>query len=117
MTFVDIAIYAVPTANREAFQAHAEKIAPIFKQHGALSVADCWGNDIPDGEVTSLPLAVKCKEDETVAFSWITWPSKAARDEGMGKAMADMQAAMTDSPMPFDGKRLIFGGFETVVQL
>ena len=117
MAYVDIAIYAVPTSNRTAFQSHAEKIAPIFRKHGALSVADCWGNDIPDGEVTSLPLAVKCADDETVAFSWITWPDKASRDEGMGKAMTDMQAELKDSPMPFDGKRLIFGGFEVVVQL
>lgn len=117
MAYVDLAVYAVPTNNRDAFEEHARLIAPIFKQHGALTVADCWGNDIPDGEVTSFKMAVKCTDEETVAFSWITWADKAARDEGMGKAMADMQEKLKDSPMPFDGKRLIFGGFETVVQL
>lgn len=115
MTYVDMAVYAVPTANKEAFVEHAEKVAAIFKKHGARSVADCWGDQVPDGEVTSLPMAVQCKDDETVAFSWITWASKEAHDEGMAKAMADMDAM--DEPMPFDGKRMIFGSFETVVEI
>ncbi|MGI9475571.1 MAG: DUF1428 domain-containing protein [Hyphomicrobiaceae bacterium] len=117
MAYVDLAVYAVPTSKRDEFEAHARKIAPIFKKHGALTVADCWGNDIPDGEVTSLPMAVKAGADETVAFSWITWADKASRDAGMGQAMGEMQSELKDSPMPFDGKRLIFGGFETVVEL
>ena len=117
MAYVDLAVYAVPTNNRAVFEDHAKQIAPIFKKHGALTVTDCWGDDIPDGEVTSLRMAVQCADDETVAFSWITWPDKAARDAGMGQAMGEMQEKMKDSPMPFDGKRLIFGGFETVVQL
>lgn len=116
MTYVDVAIYAVPTDNKAAFVEHARKVAPIFAAHGALSVADCWGDDIPDGAVTSLPMAVKRAAGETVAFSWITWPSKEARDAGMAKAMADMQAQDESNPMPFDGKRMIFGGFETVVE-
>jgi len=116
MAYVNLAVYAVPTDKKDEFIAHAKQVAPIFKKHGALTVADCWGSDIPDGKVTSLPMAVKCEPGEIVAFSWITWPDKAAQEAGMGKAMADMQA-MTGSPMPFDGKRMIFGGFETVVEV
>ena len=117
MTYVQIAIYAVPSENKDAFIAHAQRVAPIFKKHGALSVSDCWGANVPEGEVTSLPLAVKCEPGETVAFSYITWPSKDACDAGMGAAMTDMQALTFDGPMPFDGKRMIFGGFESVVEL
>lgn len=115
MTWVDLAVYAVPTEAKETFIAHSQKMGPVFKKHGALSLADCWGSEIPDGEVTSLPMAVKCEPHETVAFSWITWPDKVTRDEGMGKAMAEMEAM--SEPMPFDGKRMIFGGFETIVEL
>lgn len=116
MTYIDIAVYAVPTANKADFIAHSEKMLPIFKKHGALSVADCWGDDIPEGKITSLPMAVKCEETETVCFSWIMWSSKEARNDGMGQAMQDMQAAGSDTPPPFDGMRMIFGGFEPVVE-
>ncbi len=117
MTFVDIAIYAVPTENKEAFKAHSELVAPLFKKHGALAAMDCWGAVIPEGDVTSLPLAVKCAENETVAYSHLIWPSKEARDEGMEKAMAEMQTVVGPNGMPFDGSRLIFGGFEPLVSL
>ena len=116
MTYIDIAVYAVPTASKNAFKTHAEQIAPLFRKHGAIAVADCWGADVPGGEVTSLPMAVKCRDEETVAFSCITWPSKAVRDTGMPKAMADMRALGGGTPMPFDGKRMIFGGFEVMVE-
>lgn len=115
MTYVDLAVYAVPTAKKDEFIKHAAEIVPIFKKHGALTVADCWGVDVPDGELTSLPMAVKCKEDETVAFSWITWPSKEAREAAWGKVMEEMHN-MQGNPMPFDGKRMIFGAFETVTE-
>jgi uncharacterized protein YbaA (DUF1428 family) len=115
MTYVDGFVLAVPTANRDAYRALAEKVAPIFKDHGALSLVECWGDDVPNGEVTSFPMAVKLEENETVVFAWITWPSRAVRDEGMKKAMADPRFDPGDAPMPFDGKRMIFGGFETIV--
>ena len=116
MAYIDIAIYAVPTDKKAEFKAHSEEIAPFFKKNGAIAVADCWGEDVPDGEVTSLPMAVKCEPGETVAYSHIIWPDKAARDAGMEKTMADMQAA-GEFAMPFDGKRMIFGGFEPLVEL
>jgi len=77
---------------------------------------ECWGDDVPGGEVTSFPMAVKCRPDEIVVFSWILWPSRQARDEGMKKAMADARLKPDANPMPFDGKRLIFGGFEMIVE-
>ena len=77
---------------------------------------DCWGDDVPDGEVTSFPMAVKCKEDETVCFSWIVWPSKEERNQGMQKVMDDPRMQEDVNPMPFDGKRLIYGGFEMMLE-
>lgn len=89
--------------------------AGIFKELGALKVVECWGDDVPDGEVTSFPMAVKCRDDETVVFSWLIWPSKQVRDAGMAKMMEDPRMQPDVNPMPFDGKRMIFGGFETIV--
>ena len=93
----------------------AEAAAVVFKEHGAVKVVECWGSDVPDGTTTSFPMAVKRKEDETVVFSWITWPSRKVRDEGMKKAMADPRLQPDRNPMPFDGKRLIYGGFEVIL--
>ena len=116
MTYVDAFAAAVPNDKREAFRAHADGFAAVFKEYGALQVVDCWGDEVPDGEVTSFPLAVKCQPGETVVFGWMTWPSKEARDQGMAKAMADPRMNHETNPMPFDGKRLIHGGFEMIVE-
>lgn len=115
MAYVDGFVAAVPTANRDAYLQHAKSVAPMFKAHGALSVVECWGDDVPEGKLTSFPLAVQRKPDETVVFSWITWPSKAVRDEGWKKVMADPRMQTDQSP-PFDGKRLIYGGFEELLK-
>jgi uncharacterized protein YbaA (DUF1428 family) len=115
MAYVDGFVVAVPTANREKFKQHAEAAAAIFKEYGALSVAECWGDDVPEGKLTSFPMAVKLKEDETVVFSWIIWPSRQTRDAGMQKVMADPRLQPDVNPMPFDGQRMIFGGFEMIV--
>ncbi len=109
-------VAAVPTANREIYKKHAEAAAIVFKEHGALKLVECWGDDVPDGKVTSFPMAVKRKDDETVVFSWITWPSRKVRDEGMKKVMADPRLQPDRNPMPFDGKRMIYGGFEMIVE-
>jgi uncharacterized protein YbaA (DUF1428 family) len=113
MTYVDGFVASVPTANRSAFVEHAQALAKIFKEYGAISVVDCWGDDVPPGKLTSFPLAVQCQPEETVVFSWITWPSRQARDDAWQRVMADprLQAAATP---PFDGKRMIFGGFEMI---
>jgi uncharacterized protein YbaA (DUF1428 family) len=112
MSYVDGFVAAVPTANREAYIAHARKAAPLFKEFGATRVAECWGNDVPRGQQTDFFRAVEAKEDEVVVFSWVEWPSKAARDAGWEKLMADPRMQPGANPMPFDGKRLIYGGFE-----
>lgn len=117
MAYVDGFVAAVPNAEKENYRNHARASAEVFKEHGALRVVECWGDDVPDGEVTSFPMAVKCQEDETVVFAWITWPSRSARDQGMEKVMADPRMQPDVNPMPFDGKRLIYGGFEPVVEL
>jgi uncharacterized protein YbaA (DUF1428 family) len=110
MTYVDGFAAAVLTANRDTYLKHCQIAAAVFKEHGALSVVDCWGDDVPEGKLTSFPMAVQRQTDETVVFGWITWPSRQARDAGMKHAMED--ARLRDVPMPFDGKRMIYGGFE-----
>ena len=116
MTYVDGFVAAVPTANREKFRKHAEQAADVFKENGALKVVECWGDDVPEGQLTSLPMAVECKPDETVVFSWIIWPSREVRDTGMKALMADPRMQPDKNPMPFDGKRMIFGGFVPIVE-
>ena len=115
MAYVDGFVVAVPKENRDVYKKHAEEAAILFREHGALQLVECWGDDVPDGEVTSFPMAVKCKEDETVVFSWIVWSSRRARNEGMKKVMEDPRVDPRTNPMPFDGSRLIFGGFEMIL--
>ncbi|WP_380058872.1 DUF1428 domain-containing protein (plasmid) [Falsihalocynthiibacter sp. SS001] len=114
MSYVDGFIAAVPNSNKEKYIKHAKESAVVFKEYGATSVIENWGDDVNDGELTSFPMAVKCKEDETVVFSWVVWPSRKARDEAWEKIMGDSRMSMAE--MPFDGKRLIYGGFETVLE-
>ena len=106
--YVDGFLCPVKTRDRERYLAVATAAAALFKQHGALSVVECWGDDVPEGKLTSMPMAVQCQADETVVFSWVVWPSKTARDAGLAAIMADPR---TPQDMPFDGKRLIHGGF------
>ena len=115
MSYVDGFLAAVPAQNRTDYVRFAQEAGKIFKEHGALSVVDCWGDDVPDGKVTSMPLAVKRQSDEMVVLGWVTWPSKDARNAGMAKVMEDPR--MRDSHMPFDGQRMIFGGFEIISSL
>ena len=117
MSYVDGFVAAVPTANREAYRRHAQAAAVVFKEYGALEVVECWGDDVPEGKLTSFPMAVQRRDDETVVFSWILWSNRAARDAGMKKAMADPRLQPDVNPMPFDGKRLIYGGFEVMVNV
>ena len=116
MTYIDGFVAAVPTANREKFKKHADEAAAIFKEYGALSVVEGWGDDVPEGKITSFPMAVQRKDDETVVFSWIVWPSKEVRKAAWDKVMADPRMKLQRNPMPFDGKRMIFGGFEPIIE-
>lgn len=116
MTYVDGFVLAVSNDKRDEYQAFAARVAPVFKKHGATSVVECWADDVPDGQVTSFPMSVKCGDDESVVFAWITWPDKKSRDSGNKHAMEDMEAAgMNSTDVPFDGKRMIFGGFDVIV--
>lgn len=115
MNYVDGFVLAVPSDKKEAYIQHAKDAAIVFKEYGALSVVECWGDDVPEGEITSFPLAVKCEANETVCFSWLTWPSKKFRDENMPKIMEDPRLQPENNPMPFDGQRMIFGGFEVIL--
>lgn len=115
MTYVDGFLIAVPTDEKEAFRALAETSAAVFRDHGALSVVECWGDDVPEGKLNSMRSAVMLKPEETVVFSWITWPSKAVRDEGMAKVMEDPRMEPHHNNIPFDGQRMIFGGFDVLV--
>jgi uncharacterized protein YbaA (DUF1428 family) len=116
MSYVDGYVIAVPGTNREAFIKHASTFDAIFLEFGATRVQECWADDVPEGKLTDFRRAVQAKEGESVVFSWIEWPDKATRDAGMEKFMKDprMEAA---SDCPFDGKRMIFGGFVPVVSL
>ena len=116
MSYIDGFVIAAPTAKRQEVIDYAARFDPIFLELGALRVVEAWGDDVPAGKVTDFQRAVLAKDDETVMFSWIEWPDKATRDAGMKKMMEDprMEAA---NPMPFDGKRMIFGGFENVLDL
>ena len=116
MNYLDGFVAAVPLANKEAFLQHATNAAAVFKEYGALSVVESWGDDVPEGQLTSFPMAVKREAGETVVFSWIQWPSKAVRDSAWEKIMADPRMDATINPMPFDGKRMVFGGFQIIME-
>ena len=117
MSYVDGFILAVPAANKQKFIDHATKGDSVFLEHGATRVLECWGDDIKPGKQTDFMRAVQAKDDEAVVFSWIEWPDKSTRDSGMEKAMADPRLSPDNNPMPFDGMRLIYGGFSPVVDL
>lgn len=113
MKYIDGFVAAVPSNKQKEYLDHARLAAVVFKEFGALNVVETWGDDVPDGKLTSFPMAVQRKPDETVVFSWITWPSRAKRDEGMKKFMEDPR--VKDMKMPFDGQRMIYGGFEVIL--
>jgi uncharacterized protein YbaA (DUF1428 family) len=121
MPYIDGFVIAVPKANKEKFIEHANKGDSVFLELGAIRILECWGDDVPDGKVTDFRRAVQATEDEAVVFSWIEWPDKATRDAGMAKMLDPMKddprMNPESNPMPFDGKRMIYGGFAPVVTL
>ena len=114
MPYVDGFVVPVRKADIEAYKAHAQRAGEVWKEHGALDFVECVGDDVPYGVRTSFPRAVQAKDDEVVIFSWIVYRSRADRDAVMEKVMADPRL---ERDMPFDGKRLIFGGFEMMLRL
>ena len=113
MSYVDGFVIPVPAGKKDAYREVAATAAPIFMEHGATRIVECWGDDIPDGTVTDFKRAVKAEAEENVVFSWIEWPSKAVRDEAYPKVMSDPRLKMDD--MPFDGKRMFWGGFVPIL--
>ncbi|MBC7799871.1 MAG: DUF1428 domain-containing protein [Gemmatimonadaceae bacterium] len=113
MSYVDGFLAAVPATGQTAFLDHAKAASVIFKELGAIRVVECWADDVPDGKVTDFKRSVQAKPDEVVVFSWIEWPSKEVRDVGMAKMMTDPR--MRDMAMPFDGQRMVFGGFRPIL--
>jgi uncharacterized protein YbaA (DUF1428 family) len=117
MSYVDAFVLAVPKAKVEEYKALARLAGTVWKDHGALAFVECLGDDVPYGELTSFPRAVQAKDDEIVGFAYIVYPSRQKRDEINAKVMADPRLKHDPKDMPFDGKRMIFGGFETFVEL
>ena len=121
MAYIDGFVIAVPTVNRQQFIDHANRCDSVFIEHGALRVLECWGDDVPDGKLTDFRGAVKATAEETVAFSWIEWPDKATRDAAMARieelVKTDARLSPENNPMPFDGARMIYGGFSPIVTL
>ena len=125
MAYIDGFVIACPQANKQKFIDHANTADSMFIEMGALRVVECWGDDIPEGTSTDFRMAVKAEPDEAVLFSWIEWPDKDTRDAAMAKmtemmndpSKVDPRMDPEKNPMPFDGKRLIFGGFTPVLDL
>lgn len=116
MTYYSGFVLAVPTANKQKYIDHAQKAWPFFERRGAIRMVESWGVDVPHGKVTDFYRASQAKDDETVLFSWIEWPDRATADTAFQSMMddPDMQAM---SEMPFDGMRMMWGGFEPIVDV
>ena len=118
MAYVDGFVIPVPKNNIEEYKAFAGKFGAIWMEYGALQYRECVADDVKPGKLTSFPQSVDLKDDETVVFSWIVYQSRAHRDEVNDKVMKDPRVAdMSPDKMPFDAKRMIFGGFEMVIDL
>lgn len=115
MAYVDGFILALPKANIEAYKEQARLGGEVWKEHGALEYVECIGDDVPYGELTSFPRAVQAKDDEVVVFSWVVYESRASRDEIIAKVMKDPR--MEGQTMPFDGRRMIYGGFQPFLRV
>ena len=118
MSYVDGFVLAVPTARKQKFVEHATRSNAVFIEHGALRSYECWGDDVKAGLNTDFARAVQATAEETVVFSWIEWPDKATRDAAMARMdemIKDPRMDPAQNPMPFDGRRMIYGGFVPVV--
>ncbi|HEX2138765.1 MAG TPA: DUF1428 domain-containing protein [Woeseiaceae bacterium] len=111
MAYIDGYLVPVPAANKDAYREMAQKGAAVFREYGASRVVEAWGDDIPDGEVTDFRRAVQAQDGEIIVYSWIEWPSKEARDAAWPRLIEDERMKPDADGMPFDGKRMIYGGF------
>lgn len=115
MAYIDGFVAAVPNAKKDDYLVFAERAWPVFQTLGALAAWECWGDEIPEGEMTSFAMAVKAKDDETVVFSWTAWPDKETREAGWERMMSDPEISAAMGEMPMDGKRMIYGGFSPIM--
>ncbi len=119
--YIDGFVIAVPTSNKQKFIEHAQKADSVFKELGATRIIECWGDDVPNGRLTDFRRAVQAGKDETVVFAWIEWPDKQTRDTAMGRMSelmkTDERLNCETNPTPFDGSRMIFGGFTPILEL
>lgn len=115
MSYFDIAVYAVRSADKQALTDFATSTNTMFVEYGALRLIDCWGEDVPHGKLTDLYLAVAAEEGETVCVGIVEWPDKAVRDSAWARLESDPRMAGLQGPM--DGKRMIFGGFSALVDI
>ncbi|MFO1176693.1 MAG: DUF1428 domain-containing protein [Paracoccaceae bacterium] len=113
MPYVDGFVTAVPDGNRDKYLDFTRRAWTLFRDLGAIDTWENWGDDVPDGKLTDFRRAVQAQPGETVVFSWITWPDKTIRDKAMEKMM-NAETAARLGQMPFDGKRMIYGGFDTI---
>src|SRR3954464_7956663 len=117
MTYIEGFIVAVPIANKEAYLDHARGFAPLIREFGATRMVESWSDDVPEGKVTDFRKSVQAKDDEAVVFSWFEYPDRAARDAANAKMMSDPRMKEMGATMPFDGKRMIYGGFDMIVDV
>lgn len=117
MKYVEGFVTPVPTANKAAYIQHLQRMAPIIKSYGVSRMVECWGDDVPEGQHTDFRRAVQAKDDETVLFSWFEYPSKAVRDAVFEQMQNDARIQAEFEHMPFDGKRMIFGGFVPILDV
>ena len=113
MSYIQGFVIPVPAENKEAYRAMCAKVWPLFRDYGAERIVECWGDAVPDGKLTDFRKAVQAQEGEEVVFAWIVWPDKAIQEAAHAKMMADPRMEPKE-PIPFDGKRMIFGGFEPI---
>lgn len=116
MTYIMTFAGSVPADKKEEYQLTSRTVAEVFKEYGAIRVVECWGDEVPEGEVTSYPKAVKAAEGEVVVTGWQEWPDKETQQAGMQKAMQDPRMAKMAN-MPINGKHMIFGGFEAFFEI
>jgi uncharacterized protein YbaA (DUF1428 family) len=117
MTYVDGFVCAVPLASKDIYRRHAAEAAPLFKEFGATRIVECWGDDVPEGKITDFRRAVQAGDGEVVVFAWIEYPSKEIRDAANQKIMSDPRMKAMGEQMPFDGKRMIYGGFMPILDV
>lgn len=117
MAYVDGFVVAVPRQNLKAYEDMARLAGTVWKEHGALTYVECVGDDVRYGELTSFPRSVQAKDDEVVVFSWITYRSREQRDAINAKVMADPRLKDSMTSAPFDAKRMIYGGFKTLMEM